>query len=351
MTTITYQYRIKDKSLREVLIPLSSEVNFVWNFCNDIVRKRYKESRFFTNESDLTELTRGSSKLLKINSQSIQAIYQELLKQIKKRKIVRFRTRKKKLGWIPFKGQTFKFLGNYSTYNGIKIRYWYHRPLPKDAVIKTGSISEDSLGNWFLNLVVTFPEYLEPTLSEEVGIDLGIKTIVTLSTGKKIERENISKALEKELAKAQRKKLKRQEKKIQLKIKNKRKDWNHKITHKLAKIFQHIFVGDAKSTEILTEFNKINRAVYDASWYSLKQLLSYKVLRRQGVYLEVPEQKSNEICSHCLKERATKLTLDIREWVCSNCNTLLDRDINAAINILRFGSEMLRTYLLRSPAL
>jgi len=42
----------------------------------------------------------------------------------------------------------------------------------------------------------------------------------------------------------------------------------------------------------------------------LKQLLSYKVLRRQGVFLEVPEQKSNEICSHCLKERETKLTLD-----------------------------------------
>ena len=138
-TTITYQYRI---CIREVLIPLSSEVNFVWNFCNDIVRRRDKESRFFTNESDLNELTKGSSKLLNINSQSIQAIYQELLKQIKKRKLVRFRTRKKKLGWIPFKGQTFKFLGNYSTYNGYK--YWYHRPLPKDAVVKTGSISEDS---------------------------------------------------------------------------------------------------------------------------------------------------------------------------------------------------------------
>ena len=66
--------------------------------------------------------------------------------------------------------------------------------------------------------------------------------------------------------------------------------------------------------------------------------------------MEVSEYKSNEICSRCLKEREQKLTLDIREWVCSNCNTLLDRDINAAINILRFGSEMLRIYLLRSPA-
>ena len=42
MTTITYQYIIKVKSIREVLIPLSSEVNFLWNFCNEIVRRRYK---------------------------------------------------------------------------------------------------------------------------------------------------------------------------------------------------------------------------------------------------------------------------------------------------------------------
>ena len=85
---------------------------------------------------------------------------------------------------------------------------------------------------------------------------------------------------------------------------------------------------------------QLNRAVYDASWYSLKTLLAYKVIRRQGCYLEVPEQKSNEICSNCLKEKETKLTLDIREWICSNCNTLHDRDINAAKNHLRFGRRI-----------
>ena len=85
---------------------------------------------------------------------------------------------------------------------------------------------------------------------------------------------------------------------------------------------------------------QLNRAVYDASWYSLKTLLAYKVIRRQGCYLEVPEQKSNEICSFCLKEKTEKLTLDIREWICSNCNTLHDRDINAAKNHLRFGRRI-----------
>ena len=342
MTTMTYKYRIKDSSIKKVLVSMSNEVNLVWNFCNEVIRRRWKESRFFTYESTLNSLTKGSSKELNINSQTIQATFQELLKQVKKRKVVRFRSRKRKLGWVPFNGQTFKFLGNYSTYNGIKIRYWYHRPIPEGAVVKTGSFCEDSLGNWFLNLVVTFPEYLKPTSQGEVGIDLGIKSIATLSTGKKLERENISKLFETKLAKAQRRKQKRKEKRIQLKIKNKRKDWNHKTTYFLAKNFKQVVVGDTNPTSILTDFSKINRAVYDASWYELKQLLSYKVLRRQGVYLEVSEQDSNEICSNCLSLKEEKLTLDIREWTCSSCNSILDRDINAAKNILRFGSESLK---------
>jgi hypothetical protein len=57
-TTITYQYRIKDSTVKKTLIQLSSNVNFVWNFCNDVVRRRYKESRFLTDEKLLTSLTK-----------------------------------------------------------------------------------------------------------------------------------------------------------------------------------------------------------------------------------------------------------------------------------------------------
>ena len=91
-TTLTYQYRIKDRSIREVLIPMASEVNFVWNFCNNIIRKLWKESRFYTKEALLGELTKGASKLLGINSQTIQAVYQELLFQVKQHGFIRFRS-------------------------------------------------------------------------------------------------------------------------------------------------------------------------------------------------------------------------------------------------------------------
>jgi hypothetical protein len=107
-TLLTYQYRIKDSTVKKTLLSMSSSVNFVWNFCNDIVRRRWKESRFLTNESVLNSLTKGSSKELPINSQTIQATYESLLLRVKKhKKQIRFRSRKTKLGWIPFKGQTF----------------------------------------------------------------------------------------------------------------------------------------------------------------------------------------------------------------------------------------------------
>ena len=343
-TTITYQYRIKDSSVKPILTKMSSNINFVWNHCNEIVRKNWKESRLYTNKSILNTITKGTSKEdeIVINSQSVQATYEELLKRTKThKKQIRFRSRKTKLGWVPFKGQTFKFLGNYSTYNGFKIRYWYHRPLPEAAVIKCGSFSENSLGQWFLNLVVTFPEYLKPSKEGSVEIDLGIISKATLSTGEKLKQENFSKSLETKLAKAQRRKKKRQIAKVHLKIKNKRKDWNHKATYKLAKTFKTIFVGDTKSEAILTDINKINRAVYDTSWFIFKTLLAYKVLRRQGCYREVSETLTNNTCSNCNAVSAKEFSLKIREWVCDCCNSLLDRDINAAKNILRFGSESL----------
>jgi hypothetical protein len=54
---------------------MSSEVNFVWNFANNIIQKRWKESRQYTDETLLSLLTKGASKKLKINSQTIQAVY------------------------------------------------------------------------------------------------------------------------------------------------------------------------------------------------------------------------------------------------------------------------------------
>ena len=136
-----------------------------------------------------------------------------------------------------------------------------------------------------------------------------------------IERPSFTTNNSEALAKAQKYRKKRQTKKIHAKIKNQRKDWNHKTTFSLAKKFKNIFVGDTSSQDILTEINNINKAIYDASWFELKTLLSYKVLRRQGVFQEVSELYSTETCSVCLVKSGPSgvKSLKIREWTCSVC--------------------------------
>jgi len=343
MTMLTYQFRIKDSTTKKTLIKLASNVNFIWNVSLSIVKKRWNESRLYTDEKLLNTVTKGSSKEdeIFINAQTVQATYQEIIKKTKQfKKSPRFRSRKIRLGWIPFKGQTFKIIGNYVIYNGYRLKLWKHREFPKGSVVNSGSFSEDSQGRWYVNIVISFPEYLEKA-DGSVGIDLGIKTTLSLSTEEKFNHDNFSKSLEVKLAKAQRHKKKRQIKKIHAKIKNKRKDWNHKTSNILTKNYRNIFVGDTTPTAILSDLStKINRSIYDASWYQIKTCLAYKVLRRQGCYLEVSEKDSTLTCSNCLR-KLESLDLKIREWTCPHCKSRHDRDVNAAKNHLRLGSETL----------
>ena len=91
------RYRIKDSSKEKELSKLSSQVNFVWNTCNDLIRKNWKESRKYTQKSDINKLVKGASGELDLNQQTIQAIGYELLLRVKKvGKQIRFRSRSRR---------------------------------------------------------------------------------------------------------------------------------------------------------------------------------------------------------------------------------------------------------------
>ena len=338
---LTYRFRLKDGSKRKKLKMLAGNCNFVWNFCNEIIRRKWKESRFYTSKNDLQLLTKGSSTLLEINSQSVQAVAHECLRKVEKHKRVRFRTGKKNLGWVPFNGQTCKFHGGYIDYNGYRFRLWEHRKIPTGFKIKTGAFSEDSRGRWYVNLQCEIPDdhwFQAPApFQSEVGIDPGTKTIMTTSDGERFSRENITKKYAEKLSKAQRHRKKRQVKKIQAKIKNSRLDWNHKKSFELAKRYQTIFFGNASSGKLAK--TRMAKGVYDAGWYQLKTFLSYKTLRRGGRMLEINERNSTVTCSVCLEKTGPSglSGLGIREWVCCFCGAVHDRDQNAAKNILRVG--------------
>ena len=80
---LTYRFRLKEGNKVKVLKTLAGEVNFVWNFSNDVIREKWKRSRAYTDKNELHALTKGSSKELNINSQTVQAAAYEVLLRTK----------------------------------------------------------------------------------------------------------------------------------------------------------------------------------------------------------------------------------------------------------------------------
>ena len=155
----TLKLRIKDKH-SAVLNQMACEVNFVWNYVNDLGFKHLKRKGEFLSAYDIAKYTKGTSKECNLHSQTIQAVTEELVtrrKQFKKAKLKWRVTNKKSarrsLGWIPFKKIAIKYANGYVQYGKHQFRVWDSYGLSQYSV-KTGSFVEDARGRWYVCLVV-----------------------------------------------------------------------------------------------------------------------------------------------------------------------------------------------------
>ena len=138
------------------------------------------------------------------------------------------------------------------------------------------------------------------------------------------------------LAMAQRAHKKKRVKAIQAKIANTRADWTHKTTTGIARRAKLIVIGDVSSFKLTkTVFAK---STYDAAWFSVRHQLHYKANRFAGVCEPGSEMFSSVTCSECGARTGPSglRALGVREWACSCCGAVHDRDVNAARNILAF---------------
>ena len=336
----TYRYRIKDSRAALQFNTLARGVNQVWNFCNESQEHALRWNQRWPTYQDLCKLTTGSSKALGLHSQSVQAVCEQYAtgrQQCKKRKL-RWRG-KRSIGWIPFKASGVKVLDDTVRYAGHTFRFWKSRELP--SAVKCGSFSQDSRKRWYVNFVVEVPEAEATAGTKHLGIDLGLKTLATCSDGSKIEAPRWYRNQQRRIAEHQRKKRSRQARHLPAKIANRRKDFLHKESDRLTKECELIVVGDVRSSKLTK--TKMAKSVNDAGWATFKHLLEYKAMARKVVYREVSERLSTQTCSHCGAVGGPKGRegLGIREWVCDECAALHDRDVNAALNILRLGHQSL----------
>lgn len=344
----TLKLRVKDKHCK-MLNQLASEVNFTWNYVNDLCFKHLHRTNKFMSAFDVAKYTVGSTKVgLNLHSQTIQAVTEELIlrrKQFKKAKL-RWRvsnpkSARKSLGWIPFKASGIKVEHGQVKYQGTWFSLWDSYGLSKYTV-KTGSFVQDSRGRWYVCLVVENAPKLESTGSETVGIDLGLKDFATLSDGQKIAAHRIYRQYEEKLGVAQRARNKSRVKAIYAKIKNIRNNTLQQLSTKLVKENAAIFVGNVNASGLAK--TKMAKSVLDAGWTAFRTMLKYKCENAGVWFEEVNESYTTQTCSCCRSRESSpkgRIGLGIREWTCQQCGTLHDRDVNAAKNILALGHERL----------
>ena len=339
---LTFKYRIKDATKGKHLQRLAWACNTVWNFCNEVSMLALRRDKRFLTAVDLINLTAGSSAELGLHSDTIAEICREYVAKRKashKRRL-KWRSRKRSLGWIPFKLRFLKLDGDSLTYLRRRYRFWTSRPI--EGTPKTGSFTQDARGRWYVNMQCEVDDPGVPIGKTEIGIDLGLTNqIACTDMEEPYSRENVTRKHEDALALAQRAHKKKRVKAIHAKIANCRKDWTHKTTTEIVNRATLISVGNVSSPKLAK--TSMAKSVYDAGWGQLRTCLEYKAKRLGVIYREVSEYRSTVTCSVCdaLTGPSGLSNLGVRVWICQECQTRHKRDVNSAHIHLRRGRATL----------
>ncbi len=269
----------------------------------------------------------------------------------------------------------WKFDGNIlhlSKLGDIKVKL--HRPI--EGKIKTCTINREGV-YWYVTLVCEVQAVKLPASYEDVGIDLGVTHLAALSDGTFIDNPKHYRKAEKKLAKLQqslarkkrrshrRRKALQQVGKAHRKIRNQRRDFLHKESRKLVNRCQVIVFEDLQPKNLVRKSKPkqdetgkylpngaaakggLNKSINDAGWAMLLQYVSYKAASAGRSVLLVNPHSTSQVCSGCGQVRKKELS---ERWHSCDCGGELDRDHNAALNILRLGRSQQSARVVEAPA-
>jgi putative transposase len=223
-----------------------------------------------------------------------------------------------------------------------------HRPL--EGTPKTCTVRRSSTGKWFVTIVCEVESQPLPSTGERIGIDVGLTSFATLPTGEKTPCPKFLRTDEKDLKRTQRK-LSAAEKgtperakrrkivaRVHERIVNRRSNFCHQESRRLVNRCQMIAVEDLSVNQMVHN-HCLAKSIQDAAWSQFTTHLAYKAAWASRQFVAVNPAYTSQTCSQCGHRQ--KLTLAERAFQCSCCGSSLDRDHNAAFNILSLGLQAL----------
>jgi putative transposase len=373
---LTFKYRLKPTSAQRHILDEQLEVcRYVYNRTLGTRKAAYEQR----GESLNYYATAKTLPAWKAERPELQQVHSQVLQNVQVRVDLAFQAffGRVKAGEAPgyprFRGKGWYDSFIYPQYgNGVRlagerlylskigqVRVRLHRPI--EGTIKTVTLQRDHFGNWYACFSCEVaPKPLPPT-DTIAGIDLGLKTLAVLSDGGAIKRQRWMKRDERDIARLQRKKERfpkgsaERRKVIQAlnhayaRAKNRRNNFAHQESRKLVTTYQLLVFEKLDIAEMQSNGNKVvNRGIADVAWGQFVQFTTYKAENAGRTVLFVNPRGTTQICSGC--GESVPEDLSVRTHDCPHCGLELDRDLNAARNVLARGLASLPVRGIEAPA-
>lgn len=307
----------------------------------------------YSQMKHLPEIKKFRPEYKEIGSQVLQDVIQRVdrafqaffrrVKQGQKPGYPRFKSRSR-YDSMTFKQSGWKLEGRRLTLQGIgTAKLFLSRPI--EGRIKTVTLRRDRCGDWW----VTFscddvPKRPLPETGKAVGIDLGLEKFLATSDGEFVENPRHLRRAEAALKRAQRRVSKRKrgskrrQKMVRIlarrhrKVQRARRDFHFKTARKLVQQYDLIAVEDLNVRRLSR--GRLAKSVNDAGFSQFIAILTFKAAEAGKRVVAVDPSGTSQVCSGCGCEPRERKTLSVRTHRCSECGLVIDRDTNAAINIL-----------------
>jgi putative transposase len=361
----TFQYRIYPTAKQERLLNETLDAcRWLYNHFLDQRKTSWEENQetigLYDQHGQLPALKHDRPSLAKVHSQVLQNVgvridlafkaFFRRCKEGEKPGYPRFRGRRRYDSFcFPQYGNGCKLEGDQLYLSKIgNVQVVLHREIEGEP--KTVCIRRSSTGKWYVTITCEWePTALDPTL-EQVGIDVGLASFATFSTGEAIDHPRFFRAEEKSLAKAQRRLMKeakgtpkrKKRRKVVARVHERtrwrRKDFAHQESRKIVNRFQVIAIEDLSVNPMLHN-HCLAKSISDAAWGEFASMIRVKAEWAGRSVVAVNPAYTSQDCSRCGHRQ--KMPLSDRVYRCPCCTLLLDRDLNAALNILRLGLQAL----------